>query len=252
MAVGKNKSAVIVIPTYNERENIEELLQSILDLNLEEELSIIVVDDDSPDGTADAVSSLAQRGKNIHLLLRRGKRGRGAAGIAGFMAALCLDPDIITEMDADFSHQPEDIPRLLEAASEYDVVIGSRFVPGGKDAERGRLRKIMTFLVRYFLRLYLKVPVRDISSGFRCFRREVLERINLNSLKSRGPSIVQEILFRAHHMGYRIKEIPITFQNRKKGKTKLNLRILLETLIFNWKLKKRERHHNLGSEDSLP
>lgn len=251
MAVGKKKSAVIVIPTYNERENIEELLQSILDLKLEEELSIIVVDDDSPDGTADAVSSLAQREKNIHLLLRKGKRGRGTAGIAGFMAALCLDPDIIIEMDADFSHQPEDIPRLLEAASEYDVVIGSRFVPGGKDAERRSLRKIITFLVRHFLRLYLKIPVRDISSGFRCFRREVLERIDLKSLKSRGPSIVQEILFRAHHRGYRIREVPITFQDRKKGKTKLNLRILLESFIFNWKLKKQERHHDLGKEDSL-
>jgi dolichol-phosphate mannosyltransferase len=144
-------------------------------------------------------------------------------------------------MDADLSHRPEEIPRLLEAIKDYDVVIGSRFVPGGQDAERNIMRKLITSLARRFLRLYLKIPVEDVSSGFRCFRREVLEKIDLESLESRGPSLVQEILYRVFLLGYRIKEVPITFCERKRGETKLTPSLLLETLLFNWKLKKGAR-----------
>ena len=236
-----NKKVVIVIPTYNERENIQELLLRILDLKTSEHLMLLVVDDDSPDGTADVTFSLAQREKDIHLLVRKGKRGRGTAGIEGFKKALTFNPDYIMEMDGDFSHRPEDIPRLLETIDEYDIVIGSRFIPGGKDAERNIARKLITFLVRYFLRFHLKIPVKDISSGFRCFRKEVLEKIDLGSLKSEGPSLVQEILYQAFLLGYKIKEVPIIFQDRKKGETKLTLSILFNTFLFNWKLKKRTR-----------
>ena len=236
-----NKKVVIVIPTYNERENIQELLLRILDLKASEHLLPLVVDDDSPDGTADAVFSLAQREKDIHLLVRKGKRGRGTAGIEGFKKALTFNPDYILEMDADFSHRPEDIPRLLEAIDECDVVIGSRFVPGGKDTERNILRKFITFLARYFLRFYLKIPVNDVSSGFRCFRKDVVEKIDLEILKSEGPSIVQEILYRASLLGCTIKEVPITFQDRKKGETKLTRSLLFKTLFFNWRLKKWTR-----------
>lgn len=238
MSTEKKKKVTIVIPTYNERENIEEFLSQILRLRLLWDPSIIVVDDDSPDGTAEVVSCLAQKEKNIHLLLRKGKRGRGSAGIEGFKKALSLGPEYIMEMDADFSHCPDEIPRLLEAAPGADIVIGSRFVPGGKDAERSFGRKLLTFLVRFFLRAHLRVPVRDITSGFRCFKKEVLEGIDLGSLKSRGPSIVQEVLYKAFLLGYRIKEVPITFKNRKRGATKLTFSTLWETLIFNWNLKK--------------
>ena len=236
-----NKKVVIVIPTYNERENIQELLLRILDLKASEHLLLLVVDDNSPDETADAVSSLAQREKDIHLLVRKGKRGRGTAGIEGFKKALTFNPDYIMEMDADFSHRPEDILRLLEAIDECDMAIGSRFVPGGRDAERNIARKLITFLVRYFLRFYLKIPVKDVSSGFRCFKKYVLEKIDLDNLKSEGPSIVQEILYKAFLSGYTIKEVPITFQDRKKGETKLTLSLLFKTLLFNCRLKKWTR-----------
>jgi dolichol-phosphate mannosyltransferase len=235
------KKAVIVIPTYNEKYNIQELLPRILQSKTAEHLLILVVDDDSPDGTGDAVASLAQEEKRIHLLIRKGKRGRGNAGIEGFKKALTFHPHYILEMDADLSHRPEEIPRLLEAIKDYDVVIGSRFVPGGQDAERNIMRKLITSLARRFLRLYLKIPVEDVSSGFRCFRREVLEKIDLESLESRGPSLVQEILYRVFLLGYRIKEVPITFCERKRGETKLTPSLLLETLLFNWKLKKGAR-----------
>jgi len=238
MPAEKRKKAVIVIPTYNEGENILPLLLKILNLETKEELSVLVVDDDSPDGTGNVVSALAQEEKNIHLLTRKGKRGRGTAGIEGFREALKLNPDYVLEMDADFSHQPEEIPHLLKEARDYDVVIGSRFVEGGREINRNIGRKFITFLVRNFIRYYLKIPVKDVSSGFRCFRREVLEKIDLESLKSVGPSIVQEILYKAFLYGFRIKEIPITFEERRAGKTKLTLSVLLETLRFNFRLKK--------------
>lgn len=238
MPTEKRKKAVVVIPTYNERENILPLLLKILNLKTKEELSVLVVDDDSPDGTGNAVSSLAQEKKNIHLLTRKGKRGRGTAGIEGFRKALKLNPDYIMEMDADFSHQPEEIPRFLKEVYDYDIVIGSRFVKGGREINRNIGRKFITFLVRNFIRFYLKIPVKDVSSGFRCFRREVLEKIDLKSLKSVGPSIVQEILYKTSLLGFRVIEIPITFEERKAGKTKLTLSVLLETLRFNWRLKK--------------
>ncbi|MFP4081795.1 MAG: polyprenol monophosphomannose synthase [Candidatus Aminicenantes bacterium] len=230
--------AVVVIPTYNEKENILRLLSKILSLNLKQSLSVLVVDDHSPDGTGEVVSSLAQSEKNISLLTREGRRGRGKAGIEGFKEALKLNPDYIIEMDADFSHQPEEIPHLLSEARRNDLVIGSRFVKGGKDINRNLPRRFITFAVSQFIRIYLKIPVRDASSGFRCFRREVLEKIDLDSLKSSGPSIVQEILYKTHNFGFKIKEIPITFKNRAGGETKLTFCLLVETLIFNWKLKK--------------
>lgn len=238
MAIENRTKVAIIIPTYNEKENIQEFLELILSLDLGWNLALIIVDDDSPDGTGKIVTSLAQKDERLHPLIRKGKRGRGAAGIEGFKFALGLNPDYIMEIDADFSHRPEEILRLLEEAPHWDIVIGSRFIPGGKDIDRNLLRKLLTFLVRHFLRIYLKIPVKDISSGFRCFNREVLEAIDLGTLKSQGPSLVQEILFRAFRLGYRIKEVPITFENRKRGKTKLNLSILINTLIFNWKLKR--------------
>jgi len=238
MAVSKTTRVTIVIPTYDEKENIQDLVEQILSLDLDWDPALVIVDDDSPDGTGEIVTSLAQENTSLHPLIRRGKRGRGSAGIEGFRQALELNPDFIIEMDADFSHRPEEIPRLLEEAPHWDLVIGSRFIPGGKDIDRNLLRKFITFIVRHFLSNYLKIPVKDITSGFRCFQRDVLERIELDSLKSQGPSLVQEVLFRAVHTGCRIKEVPITFSNRKKGKTKLSFPILLDTLIFNWKLRR--------------
>jgi dolichol-phosphate mannosyltransferase len=226
------RKVVVTIPTYNERENIGRLIQEILALPIKEDLLVLVVDDNSPDGTAEAVEELGCRDPRVHLLLRREKRGRGLAGIAGFREALRMGADLIVEMDGDGSHQPAHMPSLLEAAGGLDVVLGSRFVEGGKDADRSFRRRLVTFLVGHFIRRLFSVPVSDVSSGFRVFRRQALEAVGLESLTSTGPSIVLEILYRAHRLGLRIGEVPIVFVDRLKGKTKLTGWTLWRTLLM--------------------
>ncbi len=230
---------VVVIPTYNESENIRPVVDEILGLRLRFDLQALVVDDDSPDGTAKVVEDLARKDKRVHLLLRTKRRGRGAAGIDGFREALRLGADYVIEMDGDLSHQPAYITQLVDAAQIYDLVLGSRFVPGGKDANRGLHRRFITFLVRRFIRSRFGVKVEDASSGFRCFRREVLEAVDLDDLISVGPSVVLEILYKAHLLGFSIGEIPITFIDREKGKTKLSFLTLVETLIMVIKFRKQ-------------
>ena len=223
---------VVMIPTYNERENIGPLIQDILALPIEDNVSVLVVDDYSPDGTAGEVTDIGRRDPRVCLLLRKEKRGRGLAGIAGFKEALGLGADFIVEMDGDGSHQPVFIPALLDAARRRDLVLGSRFVEGGKDADRPPHRRLVTFLVRHFIRRLFSVPVRDVSSGFRCFRREVLEKVGLDGLVSTGPSVVLEILYKAHRLGFAIEEVPIVFVDREKGKTKLTGLTLWRTLLM--------------------
>ncbi len=237
MAGNKHK-IIVLIPTYNERENIEELVNKILSLPVDCDLTVFVVDDDSPDGTAGAVERLAEKDPRVRLLLRKKRRGRGAAGIEGFTTALSLGADYVIEMDGDGSHEPRFIPFLLEAAGSADVVLGSRFVKGGRDADRPLHRRIITRLVRLFLRRQFHLPVRDVTSGFRCFRREVLQKIDLEDLISVGPSVVLETLYKAHLLGFSLVEVPIVFVDRKKGKTKLTVLTLLETLIMALKFKK--------------
>lgn len=228
-----------MIPTYNERENIADLIKEILALNVDVDLSVLVADDNSPDGTGEIVQKMAESDDRVHTLIRKKRRGRGAGGIDGFKEALKLSPDFIVEMDGDFSHQPKFIPSLLEACEDYSLVIGSRFVKGGKDLNRNFVRKIITFFVRSFIRHKFLIPVRDVSSGFRCFKREVLEEIDLDDFISVGPSIVLEILYKAYLLDFTLKEIPIEFIDRTRGRTKLNFLILLETLIMALSFKKR-------------
>jgi len=228
-----------MIPTYNERENIRPLIESILRLDHNLDLTVIVVDDNSPDGTAEEVEALAATDSRVKLLLRTKRRGRGAAGAAGFQAALDLNPDLVIEMDGDGSHQARFIPDLIQAAQSSDVVLGSRFVPGGKDADRRLVRRLITWAVRVFIRWQFRFPVKDVSSGFRCFRAEALRKIDPEDLISTGPSIVLEVLARAHQLGFKISEIPISFIDRKKGQTKLNFLTLLETLVMALKFKQR-------------
>lgn len=232
------KKLVVLIPTYNEWENIEELVREVLALPLELDLSVLVVDDNSPDGTGDVVRRLAEHDPRLKVLIRLKRRGRGAAGIDGFKEALNLGADYVIEMDGDLSHQPRFIPFLLEHAHRFDLVIGSRFVPGGQDAERSFVRRFTTFLVRNFIRRYFHLPVKDVSSGFRCFRRRVLEEVDLDDLISVGPSLVLEVLCKAFLAGFSIAEVPIVFADRKKGKTKLTLLTLLETLAMVTKFKR--------------
>jgi dolichol-phosphate mannosyltransferase len=232
------KKLVVLIPTYNERENIEDLVQEVLALPVEADLSVLVIDDNSPDGTGEIAARLAEQDPRLRVLIRLKRRGRGAAGIDGFKEALKLGADYTIEMDGDLSHQPRFIPLLLDQAKRFDLVIGSRFVPGGQDAERSFVRRFITFLVRNFIRRYFHLPVRDVSSGFRCFRRRVLEEVDLDNLISVGPSLVLEILYKASLAGFSIREVPIVFADRKKGKTKLTLLTLLKTLVTIMKFKK--------------
>ncbi|MBS3105492.1 polyprenol monophosphomannose synthase [Candidatus Woesearchaeota archaeon] len=212
----------VMIPTYNERENIGNLIDKILKLRIKN-LRIVVADDNSPDGTWRIVRDISKKNKNVRLLLRKKDRGRGSAGRDGFIYCLNHDADVVVEMDADFSHDPKYIPLMLKELKTADLVLGSRRVEGSKEIGRIWLRKFVTFGANLYIRLMLGLKVRDCNSGFRCFRREVLEKINLEKLESKGPAIVQEVLFKAHLKGFKIKEIPITFVDRTKGRSKLGI-----------------------------
>ncbi len=212
----------VMIPTYNEKENIKNLIEKILRLKINN-LNIVVADDNSPDGTWKIVKNISRKNKNIHLLLRKKDKGRGAAGRDGFIYCLKHGADVVVEMDADMSHDPRYIPSMIKELKNADIVLGSRRVKGSKEIGRSIMRKIITYFANLYIRMILGLKVIDCNSGFRCFKREVLEKINLEKLESKGPAIVQEVLFKAHLKGFKIIEMPITFIDRTKGKSKLGL-----------------------------
>ena len=226
----------VTIPTYNEKENIANLISSILKLKIKN-LHIVVADDNSPDGTWKIVESISKKKKNVHLLLRKTDKGRGSAGRDGFIYCLKHGADTVVEMDADMSHDPKYIPDLLAGLKNADLVLGSRRLKGSKEVGRDAIRRFITFAANLYITLMLGIKVKDCNSGFRCFKRKVLEKIKLEKLESKGPSIVQEVLFKAHLKGFRIKEIPITFINRTKGKSKLGLKQLAAGYFMVLKLK---------------
>jgi dolichol-phosphate mannosyltransferase len=238
MSGQSHETVVITIPTYNEAENIGPLIEEILTLPCSNELHVLIVDDNSPDGTGKIAARLSKQNPRVQTLIRTKRRGRGAAGIDGFKAALALRPDYVIEMDGDFSHQPRFIPPLIEACRDSDAAIGSRFIPGGADLDRSFLRRAITLLVRRFIRRLFRTDVHDVSSGFRCFRREILERVDVDDLISVGPSIVLEILYKMVLSGARIREVPIEFVDRRRGRTKLNWATLAETLLMALKFRK--------------
>ncbi|MDP3920128.1 MAG: polyprenol monophosphomannose synthase [Candidatus Omnitrophota bacterium] len=215
----------VMLPTYNESENIALLIEQIL--RVCPSCQIVVVDDDSPDGTWRIVEEIRERDSRVHLVHRKSNRGRGISGIKGFLYALDHGADAVLEMDADFSHDPSYLPHFFSSIQEYDVVSGSRFVQGGRDADRGWLRQRITYFANLYIRIVLRIQLTDCSSGFRCYRREVLQNLNLPSMVSIGPSIVQEMLLRACQLGYDVLEIPIEFRDRQRGKTKLTYRHLI-------------------------
>jgi dolichol-phosphate mannosyltransferase len=232
-------NVVVVIPTYNERESIGALIQEILSLPFE--LNILVVDDNSPDGTGTIVSKLAGESPRVRLLTRKKRKGRGSAGVDGFKTALQMGANLIIEMDADFSHHPRHIPDLLAMSKSFDVVLGSRFVAGGADRDRGMLRQVVTRLAGLYVRTSLGIKIRDVSSGYRCFRKEVFEKVDLDDTISAGPSIVLEILYKVCLNGFSVKEVPIIFEDRRQGQTKLDIITLLETLVMVLRLRKMHR-----------
>jgi len=218
---------LIVIPTYDEKDNIEKLIGEIFKYAPGAEA--LIVDDNSPDGTGDIADRIASADKRVSVIHRMRDKGRGAAGAEGFKAAVKREGvSYIMEMDADFSHDPKHIPDFLKEITHNDIVIGSRFVKGGADTERDFLRRLLSKVVNFLIRSYLGLGVRDCSSGYRCFKKEVIAQLNLDSLISKGPAILEETLYIAHLKKYKIKEIPILFKNRYKNKTKLNFIKLLK------------------------
>lgn len=227
---------IIIIPTYNEAENIAQLINIIFNLNIFD-LEILIVDDNSPDGTAQIVTSLQSTNTKLHLIKRAGKLGLGSAYIAGFKKALKLDADFIFEMDADFSHDPNDIPRLLETAQDNDLVIGSRKITGGKVVGWNWWRKFMSNGAMYFSRLLLNLKTHDVTAGFRCFNRKVLETIPLDKINSNGYAFQEEMLYRTEKAKFRVAEVPVTFLDRQQGKSKLSKKDIIEFFITIIKLK---------------
>ena len=230
----------VMIPTYNEAENIVSLLDGLFALGLEG-MEVVVVDDHSPDGTWRLVEEYAKDNPWVHLLLRHNRRGRGSAGVDGFRWALEQGASLILEMDADHSHQPSHIPAMIEAAKGADVVLGSRFVGQGSDNQRGLVRRLITKMAGVYVRALLGLKVRDVSSGFRLFRREVLAQLDLDNLVSAGPSIVLEVLFKTVLLGFRVVEVPIQFVDRRQGRTKLDNITLLETLVMVLRLRQLKK-----------
>ena len=208
---------MVMIPTYNERKNIALLIKKIK--QLDKKIEIVVVDDNSPDKTWQVVGKIAKNDNTIHLLLRKKDKGRGYAGRDGFVYCLNKGADIIIEMDADLSHDPKYIPTLLKEIKNYDVVIGSREVKGAKDVDRGIGRQLLTKLANGYVKLFLGLPIKDCNSGYRCFRRKVLQGIHAEKLKAKDADIVQEVIYKCYLHGYTIKEIPVIFKDRKIGKT---------------------------------
>ncbi|HXN07768.1 MAG TPA: polyprenol monophosphomannose synthase [Nitrospiria bacterium] len=221
---------MVTIPTYNESANILPLIAKIH--QTDPSFHIVVIDDNSPDGTWKLVEELSRRDRQVHLIHRIGRRGRGTAGIEGFLYALEKKADYIVEMDSDFSHNPVFLPSFLEKIATSDIVIGSRAVAGGGEVGRGALRRLITGLANVYIRLILRIPVRDCTSGFRMFRRKVLEEINVATLTSRGPSIVQELLYRGWKKGFSIVETPILFEERAAGASTFNMKIIFNSLYM--------------------
>jgi len=233
--------AMVMIPTYNEALNIEPLLREILRQG--PDIGAVVVDDNSPDGTAAIVKRLREEDPRVHLILRMNERGRGTAGVAGFKYAVAQGVDFIIEMDADFSHQPSYIPYFLSQMDDCDLLIGSRLVEGGGEKGRHFLRKMITRSANAYIRLILGVPVRDCTSGYRVFRRQVLESIELDQLMAVGPPIVEEVLYKVHKRGFRIKEVPYILEERKAGESTFNRRIMLNALLMMPKIRWKYREY---------
>jgi len=212
--------ALVVLPTYNEAENVLPLGADVL--AQDEQLDVLVVDDNSPDGTADLVEAARRDEPRLFLLRRPGKLGLGTAYLAGFRYALDREYERVLTMDCDYSHHPRYLPHMLEVAAETDLVIGSRYVAGGGVANWPLRRRLLSRFANLYTRLLLRVPVRDCTAGFRCYSREVLEAIDPFDVQASGYSFLEEMVWRVHHAGFRIREIPIVFEDRRLGTSKID------------------------------
>ncbi len=226
---------LIIIPTYNELENIRRLLPELM--ALDPDIRVLVVDDNSPDGTGKLADELAAGNERISVLHRPGKLGLGSAYVAGFRYAVRQDVDCVFEMDADFSHDPAMIPRFLEEIASCDVVIGSRYVSGINVVNWPMSRLLLSYFANIYTRLVTGMTIRDATSGYKCFRREVLENIALDDVRSDGYAFQIEMNFRCWRKGYRLREIPIIFVDRRSGTSKLSRGVISEAVWIPWWLR---------------
>ena len=225
----------LVIPTYNEAENLPNIARAAgaeLEQAVPGDHRILIVDDNSPDGTGAIADALAAEHDWIEVLHRPGKTGLGQAYLAGFAHALAGGAQMVIEMDADFSHDPAYLPDLLTAAEDADLVLGSRYVPGGGVRDWGLLRRLVSRGGGLYARRILGVDVRDLTGGFKCIRREVLEAIDLPSIRAQGYGFQIEVTYRAHLAGFRVREVPIVFTDRAAGSSKMSTRIALEAMLL--------------------
>lgn len=221
---------LVIIPTYNERENIDNIIYRVLSQPVE--LDVMIVDDNSPDGTGEIVRQIAKRDKRVHLIERPDKKGLGTAYIEGFKWAIKEGYDYIFEMDADFSHNPNDLPRIYDELKRYDLVIGSRYSNGISVVNWPISRVMLSFFANIFARHVTGVPVMDLTSGFKGFRRKVLQKINLDRIRADGYGFQIEMHFYTYYLGFKVKEIPIIFVDRRSGRSKMSKQIIFEALLI--------------------
>ena len=227
--------ALVIIPTYNEAENISQIIDEVLSQH--ESVEILIVDDNSPDGTAEIVEKKMEKNSRIHILKRKGKMGLGSAYVAGFKYALKEKYDYIFEMDADFSHDPKVIPQMLEEIKDNDLVIGSRYVDGINVVNWPLIRLMLSYFASKYVYFITGMRIKDPTGGFKCFRREVLEAIDLDNILSDGYSFQIEMNYRVWSKKFRIKEIPIIFTDRRSGQSKMSKKIVREAILVVWKLR---------------
>lgn len=227
--------ALVIIPTYNEKENIEKIVPAVL--AADPSLSVLIVDDNSPDGTGQIADRMAAQNNRIFVLHREKKNGLGQAYLAGFRWGLERDFDYLFEMDADFSHDPKYLPDFLQAVKEADLVIGSRYISGVNVVNWPMGRLLLSYYANVYSRIVTGLPLRDATGGFKCYRRQVLESIDLSKVRSNGYSFQIEMSFRAWKKGFRLKEIPIIFIDRREGTSKMSKKIVREAIWMVWRLR---------------
>jgi len=227
--------AWLILPTYNEAENVEAIVRAALAqlASTGREHTILVVDDGSPDGTGEIADAMAAEHPEIRVMHRPAKEGLGRAYVAGFEDALANGAELILEMDSDFSHDPADLPRLIAAADAADLVLGSRYVPGGGVQNWGTVRRLLSRGGSWYARVILGVPVQDLTGGFKCFNRRVLEAVDLDGVHADGYGFQTELTYRAIQAGFTVTEVPILFRERREGQSKMTARIALEAV---WKV----------------
>ncbi|MBU0730272.1 MAG: polyprenol monophosphomannose synthase [Proteobacteria bacterium] len=230
--------SLIIIPTYNEKENVEMIIARIF--SVDNTLEILVVDDNSPDGTGAIIEKLMQQDKRLHILHRKEKMGLGRAYIAGFEYAIANRYDVIFEMDADFSHNPRYLPIFLDTIKTADIVIGSRYLKGGSTRNWPLLRLLLSYCGNLYIRFVTGMPIKDATGGFKCFRRQVLESLDFSKITSEGYAFQVEVNYLCWKKGFSIQEIPIVFEDRKVGETKMSGTVVFEALKLVWGLRFRK------------